>query len=97
MTYEEIQAELRTLSEKLSGDSEMTNEDLTQIEERVKELENEKRALEEKAEKRDATLEKVKRGLEGTVIESTEKRKEDEKMNEVNYRNAFFKKLMGKE
>lgn len=97
MTYEEIQAELRTLSEKLSGDAEMTNEDLTQIEERVKELENEKRALEEKAEKRDATLEKVKRGLEGTVIESTEKRKEDEKMNEVNYRNAFFKKLMGKE
>lgn len=97
MTYEEIQAELRTLSEKLSGDAEMTNEDLTQIEERVKELENEKKALEEKAEKRDATLEKVKRGLEGTVIESTEKRKEDEKMNEVNYRNAFFKKLMGKE
>ena len=96
MTYEEIQAELRTLSEKLSGDAEMTNEDLTQIEERVKELEDEKRALEEKAEKRDATLEKVKRGLEGTVIESTEKRKEDEKM-EVNYRNAFFKKLMGKE
>lgn len=97
MTYEEIQAELRTLSEKLSGDAEMTNEDLTQIEERVKELENEKKALEEKAEKRDATLEKVKIGLEGTVIESTEKRKEDEKMNEVNYRNAFFKKLMGKE
>ena len=96
MTYEKIQEELRSLSEKLSGNAEMTNEELTQIEERVNELESEKKALEEKAEKRDNTLEKIQKGLEGKEIEIAEERKEDKKM-EVNYRNAFFKKLMGKE
>ena len=96
MTYEKIQEELRSLSEKLSGNAEMTNEELTQIEERVNELESEKKALEEKAEKRDNTLEKIQKGLEGKEIEIAEERKEDKKM-EVNYRNVFFKKLMGKE
>lgn len=96
MTYEKIQAELRSLSEKLSDNAEITNEELTQIEERVNELESEKKALEEKAEKRDITLEKIQKGLKGTEVESAEERKEDKKM-EVNYRNAFFKKLMGKE
>lgn len=95
MTYEKIQAELRSLSEKLSGNAEITNEELTQIEERVNELESEKKALEEKAEKRDITLEKIQKGLKGTEVESAEERKEDKKM-EVNYRNVFFKKLMGK-
>jgi HK97 family phage major capsid protein len=96
MTYEQIQEELRSLSEKLSGNAEITNEELTQIEARVNELETEKKALEEKAEKRNATLEKVKKGLGGIEVEKSEERKEDNKM-EVNYRNAFFKKLMGKE
>lgn len=95
MTYEEIQVELRSLSEKLSGNAEMTSEELTQIEERVNELESEKKALEEKAEKRDATLEKVRKGLNGTEVESAEERKEDNKM-EVNYRTAFLKNLMRK-
>ncbi|MBQ6498187.1 MAG: phage major capsid protein [Bacilli bacterium] len=96
MTYEKIQEELRSLSEKLSDNAEITNEELTQIEERVNELESEKKALEEKAEKRDITLEKIQKGLKGTEVESAEERKEDKKM-EVNYRNVFFKKLMGKE
>ena len=95
MTYEQIQAELRTLSEKLSGETELTDEELTQIEARVNELENEKKALKDKAEKRDATLQMVKAGL-GTEIESAEERKEEKNM-DVNYRNAFFKKLMGKD
>lgn len=96
MTYEEIQVELRSLSEKLSGDAEITSEELTQMEERVNELEVEKKAIEEKAEKRDATLAKVKNSMEVKEVESAEERKEEEKM-EVNYRSAYFKKLMGKE
>ena len=96
MTYEKIQEELRSLSEKLSGNAEITNEELTQIEERVNELETEKKALEEKAEKRDATLEKVKNNIEVKEVESAEERKEEKNM-EVNYRSAYFKKLMGKE
>ena len=95
MTYEEIQAELRSLEEKLSGDAEVTDEELTQIESRVNELENEKKALKDKAEKRDATLKMVTNGL-GVEIENTEERKEEKKM-EVNYRNAYFKRLMGKD
>lgn len=96
MTYEEIQDELRSLSEKLSGNAEITSEELTQIEERVNKLETEKKALEEKAEKRDATLEKVKNNIEVKEVESAEERKEEKNM-EVNYRSAYFKKLMGKE
>ena len=97
MTFEEIQAELRSLSDKLADNAaEVTDEELTQIESRVNELETEKKALEAKAEKRDATLKMVANSLCGAEIESTEERKEEKKM-EVNYRTAFFKKLMGKD
>lgn len=96
MTYEEIQTELRSLEEKLENE-EIQEEELTQIEEKVKELEEEKKALESKAEKRDATLKMVKQGLEGAVIESAEERKEEIKMEEVNKRSVFFKKLLGRE
>lgn len=94
MTYEEIQVELRSLQEKLSSNADLTSEELTQMESRVDELEKEKKALEEKAEKRDAALKKAKDV--SAVIETVEERKEENKM-DVNYRTAYFKKLMGKE
>ena len=97
MSYDEIQKELRSLSDKLSANNEITDEELNNIEARINELEAAKKNLKETAEKRDATLEKVKNGLLGTEIESAEERKEGKSMEEVNYRNVFFKKLLGKE
>ena len=89
--------ELRTLQEKLAGNEELSSDELSQIEARVNELESEKKSIKENAEKRAATLDKVKNGL-GTEIETVQERKDDEPMTEkVNYRSVFFKKLLGKE
>ena len=98
MTYDEIQAELRSLSDKLSGEEEVSEEELTQIEERVNQLEAEKKSIQEAAEKRDATLKMVKNNIaEVKEIETAEERKEENMKEEVNYRNVYFKKLLGKE
>lgn len=100
MTYQEIQEELRSIQEKLSGNAEITGEELTQMEARVNELEKEKKALIEKAEKRKAILENVKNGVVGEVVETynEEERKESVKnMDSKEYRTAYFKKLLGKE
>lgn len=97
MNNEEIMKELRTLQEKLAGNEELSSDELSQIEARVNELESEKKSIKENAEKRAATLDKVKNGL-GTEIETVQERKDDEPMTEkVNYRSVFFKKLLGKE
>jgi len=95
MTLEEIKKELRTLSDKLSSDGTITAEELSQIEARIKELEDEKKSLDELAEKRSATLAEVKKGM-GTVMETVEERKDDTSM-KAEYRTAFFKKLLGRE
>lgn len=97
MTLDEIKAELRSLSDKLSGTEEMSEEELNAAEARVKELEEQRNTLISNAEKRSATLEAVKNGIAGVEIENAEERKEEKKMNEVNYRSAYFKKIMGKE
>ena len=98
MTYDEIQTELRSLSDKLSGEEEVSEEELTQIEERVNQLEAEKKSIQEAAEKRDATLKMVKNNIaEVKEIETAEERKEENMKEEVNYRNVYFKKLLGKE
>lgn len=97
MTYEEIQKELRTLSDKLSESEELTVEEIETIEARVNELETEKKSIKEKAEKRDATLKKVQNGLIGTEVESAEERKENKMEEKISYRSAYFKKLMGKD
>ena len=98
MTYDEIQAELRSLSDKLSGEEEVSEEELTQIEERVNQLEAEKKSIQEAAEKRDATLKMVKNNIaEVKEIETAEERKEENMKEEVNYRNVYFKKLLGRE
>lgn len=95
MTLEEIKTELRTLSDKLSSNEEMTEEELSQVEARIEELENEKKSVVALAEKRSATLNKVKNGM-GNVVETEEERKEEKNM-KAEYRTAFFKKLLGKE
>ncbi len=95
MTYDEIQTELKSLSDKLSGEEEVSEEELTQIEERVNQLEAEKKSIQESAEKRDATLKMVINCEKSTTLESAEERKE-ENMN-AEYRTAYFKKLQGKE
>lgn len=98
MTYDEIQTELKSLSDKLSGKEEVSEEELTQIEERVNQLEAEKKSIQEAAEKRDATLKMVKNNIaEVNEIETAEERKEENMKEEVNYRNVYFKKLLGRE
>ena len=95
MTLEEIKAELRSLEESLSSDKEMTEEELSNVEARINELEEEKKSLDALAEKRSVTLNKVKNGI-GKVIETAEERKEDNNM-KAEYRTVFFKKLLGRE
>lgn len=99
MTLEEIKAELEALLEKLNSDEDMTEEEISQAEEQVEKLEEEKKSLIAKAEKRAAVLEKVKTGAVGTVVEEVkEERKEsDDNMESKEYRTAFFKRLLGKE
>lgn len=95
-TLEEINAELRELSDKVENAEEMSVEELDEAEKKLSELEEERKTIVEKAEKRSATLEKIRNGLEGTEVESAEERKEDENMN-AEYRTAYFKKLLGRE
>lgn len=95
-TLEEINAELRELSDKVENAEEMSVEELDEAEKKFSELEEERKTIVEKAEKRSATLEKIRNGLEGTEVESAEERKEDENMN-AEYRTAYFKKLLGRE
>lgn len=95
-TLEEINAELRELSDKVENTEEMSVEELDEAEKKLSELEEERKTIVEKAEKRSATLEKIRNGLEGTEVESAEERKEDENMN-AEYRTAYFKKLLGRE
>lgn len=98
MNYEEIQKELRSISEELDSENEISEEELKQIEARVNELEAAKTKIKEAAEKRDATLKMVRNGLDCAEIESAEERKEGISMEkEVNYRSVYFKKLLGRE
>lgn len=97
MTYEDIQKELRSLSEKLSSDGELTTDELNQIEARINELESAKATLKENAEKRDATLKKVANSLAVEVVETAEERKGEIMEEEKIYRSAYFKKMLNRE
>lgn len=96
-TLEEINAELRELSDKVENTEEMSVEELDEAEKKLSELEEERKTIVEKAEKRSETLEKIRNGLEGTEVESAEERKEGIKMNKPEYRTAFLKNLLGRE
>lgn len=104
MTLDEIKQKLQEIIEKLSNAEDMTEEEIQELEDKANELEEEKKSLIARAEKRKATLDKVKRGFAGTTIEKVEdERKEKIKMNEereilnnAEYRSAFLKRLQGK-
>lgn len=95
---EEVKEQKEALATELEAKEEVTEEELTEAEEKVEALEEEERKLNAEAELRAQTLREVADGKVGEEIESSEEeRKEDENMNEVNYRSAYFKKLMRKE
>lgn len=101
MTYDEIQEELRSLSDKLSSNDNISEEELNQIEARVAELETERNSVIAAAEKRNNTLEKIKRGVIGNPLEENkeEKKMENEERNilaSAEYRSAFLKTLQKK-
>lgn len=96
-TLEEINKRMAEISEKLKDE----NADVESLSNEVDELQEERKALVEKAETRKATLEKIAKSNENVVIE----RKEEEKMEErkefgldsEEYRSAYFKRLLGRE
>ena len=101
MTYDEIQEELRSLSDKLSSNDNISEEELNQIEARVAELETEKKSVIAAAEKRNDTLEKIKKGVIGNPLEENkeERKMENEEKNilaSAEYRTAFLKTLQKK-
>ncbi len=103
MTLEEVKEKLKEIVEKLESSDDMTDEEISELEEKAAKLEAEKRSLIAKAEKRKETLEKIKRNSTGYVVETAEERKEEKNMNEENirsskeYRSAFLKKLQRKD
>lgn len=103
MTLEEVKEELKKIVEKLESSDDMTDEEISELEEKAAKLEAEKRSLITKAEKRKETLEKIKRNSTGYDVETSEEGKEERNMNEENirsskeYRSAFLKRLQRKD
>lgn len=103
MTLEEVKEELKKIVEKLESSDDMTDEEISELEEKAAKLEAEKRSLITKAEKRKETLEKIKRNSTGYAVETAEEGKEERNMNEENirsskeYRSAFLKRLQRKD
>lgn len=103
MTLEEVKEELKKIVEKLESSDDMTDEEISELEEKAAKLEAEKRSLITKAEKRKETLEKIKRNSTGDDVETAEEGKEERNMNEENirsskeYRSAFLKRLQRKD
>lgn len=103
MTLEEVKEELKKIVEKLESSDDMTDEEISELEEKAAKLEAEKRSLITKAEKRKETLEKIKRNSIGYDVETAEEGKEERNMNEENirsskeYRSAFLKRLQRKD
>ena len=103
MTLEEVKEELKKIVEKLESSDDMTDEEISELEEKAAKLEAEKRSLITKAEKRKETLEKIKRNSTGYDVETAEEGKEERNMNEENirsskeYRSAFLQRLQRKD
>ena len=96
MTLEENKAALQEIIDKLESEDELTVEEVKQLEEKAAKLEAEKRALVEAAEKRSATLEKVKNGM-GKEVESNKEERQETKNMDKEYRSAYLKTLLGRE
>ena len=103
MLTKQIKKQLQAILDKLNGDEEMTEEEIQELEEKANELEEEKKSLISRAEKRKATLERIRKGFAGEVVEEPEERKDEEKMENENvhstaeYRSAYLKRLLGRE
>lgn len=103
MTLEEVKEELKTIVEKLESNDDMTEEEVSELEEKAAKLEAEKRSLIAKAEKRKETLERIRKNATGDDVEKYEERKEERKMTEENirsskeYRSGFLKRLQRKD
>lgn len=103
MTSEEVKEELKTIVEKLESSDDMTEEEVSELEEKAAKLEAEKRSLIAKAEKRKETLERIRKNATGDDVEKYEERKEERKMTEENirsskeYRSGFLKRLQRKD
>lgn len=88
---EEINKRLDEISEELEKE-EITNEEVEALDKEVSELEEQKRSLNAKAEKRAETFEKVINVK--SVVETIEER-EEKNMDNKEYRSLYLKKLMG--
>lgn len=102
MTLEEVKKKLEEILTKLEGNEDLSEEEITALENEAEKLEEEKKSLIAKAEKRSLTLKKIKRGLgeEVKINENKEERKmnqEEDVRNSKEYRSAFLKKLQRKE
>lgn len=102
MTLEEVKKKLEEILTKLEGNEDLSEEEITALENEAEKLEEEKKSLIAKAEKRSLTLKKIKRGLGEEVVinENKEERKmnqEEDVRNSKEYRSAFLKKLQRKE
>lgn len=99
MTLEEVKEKLKEIVEKLESSDDLSEEEINELEEKAKDLETQKRALIANAEKRNATLDKIKRGLVGTNKEGEDKPMNEEKdiRSSQEYRSAFLKNLQRKD
>lgn len=93
MTLEEIKKELQAIIDKLDSDEDLSDDDVKELEEKAAKLETEKRALIDKAEKRQEVLKKVASGS-GDEVEKVLEKKGEENMNKE-YRSAWLKKIRG--
>lgn len=105
MTLEEIKKKLQEIIDTLASSEDLSEDEIKELEEKAEELEEEKKSLIAKAEKRQATLNKIKKGIVGATLEEVEEeqRKDKRSMNEeksilksAEYRSAYLKKLQGK-
>ena len=105
MNLEQIENRSKEILEKLESSEDLSEDEISTLENEVNDLENEKKSLIAKLEKRSLTLEKIKRGLVGDEVDKneTDSKKEERKMEQENireskeYRSAFLKKLQRKE
>ena len=102
MTLEEVKKKLEEILTKLEGNEDLSEDEITALEKEAEKLEEEKKSLIAKAEKRSLTLKKIKRGLgeEVEINENKEERKmnqEEDVRNSKEYRSAFLKRLQRKE
>lgn len=97
MTMEDIQARMQAINEELKGEC-----DIDALTAEFDALEARAAEIKEAAEKRSALIQRITKGDEGSVVERHEEKEtimEERKMTPetVEYRDAYMKKLMGKQ